>query len=69
MIRSYLVQGFEIFLRTTVLVYKQKDFLLHYADKVHLLISKEIMNWIISAVKKTYGLKIKWRAFWCVKTS
>ncbi len=44
MIRSYLVQGCEIFLRTTVLVYKQKDFLLHYADKVHLLISKEIMN-------------------------
>ncbi len=26
------------------LVYKHNDFLLHYADKVHLLIRKEIMN-------------------------
>jgi hypothetical protein len=27
-----------------ILVYKHNDFLLHYADKVHLLIRKEIMN-------------------------
>ena len=36
---------FELYINIYhILVYKHNDFLLHYADKVHLLIRKEIMN-------------------------